>query len=73
MKAILREETKIEDYKNQSFDIERLGVSGEIACTKLLLVSTGLSKPKVKALLQTAKIVRHLIVYSTPHALFLTI
>lgn len=57
MKAILKEEKKIEDFKNQSYDIEKLGVSGEIACSKLLLVSTGLSKPKVKALLQTAKIV----------------
>jgi hypothetical protein len=61
MKAILKEENKIEDFKNQSYDIEKLGVSGEIACTKLLLVSTGLSKPKVRSLLQNAKIVSGII------------
>ena len=53
MLAIGKEENKIEEYKNQSYDIEKLGVSGEIACTKMLIASTGLCKAKAKALLQT--------------------
>lgn len=55
MKAIIKEENSIEDFKNQSYSIEKLGTGGEIACTKSLLISTGLSKPKVKALLIAAK------------------
>ena len=55
MKAILKEEKKIEDFKNQSYDIEKLGIAGEIFCTKSLVISTGLQKGKVKALLQAAK------------------
>jgi hypothetical protein len=51
----LKEENRIESFKNQSYDIEKLGVGGEIACTKDLLVSTGLAKAKVKALLASAK------------------
>ena len=57
MKAILKEENKLEAFKNQSYDIDKLGIAGEIACAKSLSVSTGLSKGKVKALLQTAKMV----------------
>lgn len=60
MQAIIREENSIEDFKNQSYSIEKLGTGGEIACTKQLLISTGLSKPKVKALLMAAKNVRTL-------------
>ena len=60
MQAIIREEDSIEDFKNQSYSIEKLGTGGEIACTKQLLISTGLSKPKVKALLMAAKNVRTL-------------
>ena len=55
MQAIIREENNIEDFKNQSYSIEKLGTGGEIACTKRLLISTGLSKPKIKALLTAAK------------------
>ena len=55
MKSILKEEKKIEDFKNQSYDIEKLGIAGEIFCTKSLVISTGLQKGKVKALLQAAK------------------
>ena len=58
MTAILKEENKIEAFKNQSYDIEKLGIPGEIACVKSLSVSTGLSKGRVKALLQAAKMVR---------------
>ena len=58
MTAILKEENKIEAFKNQSYDIEKLGIAGEIACVKSLSVSTGLSKGRVKALLQAAKMVR---------------
>lgn len=61
MKAILKEENKIEEYKNQSYDIEKLGVSGEIACTKTLMGSSGLSKAKAKALLQSTLTVRILL------------
>ena len=59
MKAILKEETKIETYKNQSYDIEKLGIAGEILCTKQLMTSTGLSKGRVKALLNEAKLVNN--------------
>ena len=61
MKAILKEEKKIEDFKNQSYDIEKLGIAGEIFCTKSLVISTGLQKGKVKALLQAAKEVENVI------------
>lgn len=57
MKAILKEENKLEAFLNQSYDIEKLGVAGEIACAKSLVISTGLSKGKVKSLLQAAKLV----------------
>ena len=60
MRAIVKEENKIEEYKNQSYDIEKLGVSGEIACTKTLMGSSGLSKSKAKALLQSTLMVRNM-------------
>ena len=45
----------LEDIRNKSYPIEKLGIGGEIDCSKQLMVQTGLTKPKAKALLSKAK------------------
>ena len=55
LKEIREEEDLLEEIRNRTWSIVKLGVKGEIECTKMLIAETGLPRPKAKGLLLRAK------------------
>ena len=48
MREIKEEEDLLEEIRNRTWSVVKLGVKGEIECTKMLIAETGLPRPKAK-------------------------
>ena len=48
LREIKEEEDLLEEIRNRTWSIVKLGVKGEIECTKMLIAETGLPRPKAK-------------------------